>query len=124
MIRMLIDELIVIFHYKGDLQFDMIHPLYKGGKQKMRFIPSDITFESLVKVAIEASHWEVNCEDISIHYLHHNGKVFSLVGIEDDNDIKCMLTLSRVETNGICLYINRTPVGSGLGIGEQPRYAS
>ena len=89
----------------------------------MRSIPSYITFESLVKVDNETSHWEVNCEDISIHCLHHNDRVFSLVGIEDDNDIKCMLTLSRVETNEICLYFNRT-VGSGLGVGEQPRHAS
>ena len=57
MIGMSGDELIVIFHYEGDVEFDdMIHPLYKGGKQKMRFIQSDITFDSLVKVANETSH--------------------------------------------------------------------
>lgn len=47
---------IVIFYCDGDFEFDMIHPIYKGGKQRLRFIRSDITFNSLVNIALEASH--------------------------------------------------------------------
>ena len=44
MIRMSGGDLIVIFYYDGDFDFDMIYPLYKGGKQKMMFINDYITF--------------------------------------------------------------------------------
>ena len=50
-------ELIVIFHYDGEFKFDMIHPMYEGGNQKMRFIQSDITFPELVNIALETTHW-------------------------------------------------------------------
>ena len=49
-------ELTVIFHYDGEFEFDIIHPVYKGEKHKMRFIQSDITFSSLVNIALEASN--------------------------------------------------------------------
>ena len=110
MIRMSGDDLIVIFHYDGDFEFDMIHPFFKSGKQKMRFINNDITFNSLVNIALEASNWEETFDNISMDYLHYNGHVFSLVLIEDDNDIKCMLSLSQDDTNGIYLYIRRALV--------------
>ena len=56
MIRMSGGDLIVIFHYDGDFEFDMICLLYKGEKQKMRFINNDITFNSLINIALEASN--------------------------------------------------------------------
>ena len=115
-------ELIVSFHYNGEFKFDMIHPVYEGGNQKMRFIQSDITFPELVNIALETTHWQETCDNLSIHYLHHNGHVFSLAAIEDDSDIKCMLTLANQNTNGIYLYINRRPIGSDKHIGEQRRY--
>ena len=107
MIRMSGGDLIAIFHYNGDFEFDMIRPLYKGGKQKMMFINNDMTFNSLVNIALEASNWEETSDNISMDYLHHNGHVFSLVAIEDDNDIRCMLSLSQDDTNEIYLYIRR-----------------
>ena len=96
-------ELIVIFHFDGKFEFDMIHPVYKDGKWKMMFIQSDITFRSLVNIDLEASHWEETYENLTIQYLHHNGHIFSLVALEDDNDIKDMVTLARDNTNGIYL---------------------
>ena len=76
MIRMLGGDLIVIFHYDGDFEFDMIRPLYKGGKQKMRFIKSDIKFNSLVNIAPKGPRLEETCDNISMGYFHHNGHVF------------------------------------------------
>lgn len=56
----------------------------------MSFIPSDMTYCSPVNIAPDASKWKTTSENINIHYLHHNDRVFSLVTIKDDNDIKCM----------------------------------
>ena len=116
-------ELIVIFHYDGEFKIDMIHLVYEGGNQKMMFIQSDITFPELVNIALKTSHWQQEtCDNLSIHYLHHNGNVFSLDAIEDDSDIKCILTLANHNTNGIYLYINRRPIRFAKHIGEQTRY--
>ncbi|RWR76201.1 hypothetical protein CKAN_00462900 [Cinnamomum micranthum f. kanehirae] len=112
------------FPLQRGFKFDMIHPLYEGGKQKMRFIHRNITFLELVNIALESSHWEETYKNLSIHYLHHNGHMFSLAVIEDDSDIKCMLTLANHKANGIYLYINRRPIGSAKRIGEQTRYIS
>ena len=122
MIRMSGGDLIVIFHYDRDFEFDMIWLLYKGGKQKMRFINSDITFNSLVNMALEASNWEKTSDNISINYLHHNSHVFSLVAIELDNDITCMLLLSRDDTTEIYLYIRRGVVRSAKCLEKQAKY--
>ena len=84
-IRMSGGELIVISHYNREFEFNMIRPVYKGGKQKMRFIRSDITMPSLVNMTLEASHWEKTCENQTIHYLHYSGDVFLLAAIEDDS---------------------------------------
>lgn len=56
MIRMSGGDLIVIFHYDGDFEFDMTSSVYKGGKQKMWFIQSDIIFNLLLNIALEASN--------------------------------------------------------------------
>ena len=102
----------------------MIRPVYNSGNQKMRFIRSDITFHSLENIALEASHWEETCENLTIHYIHQNDHVFLLATTEDDSDIKCMLTLTRDNINVIYLCINRRPIGFANYIGEQPRYLS
>ena len=88
----------------------------------MRFINNDMTFNSLVNIALEASNWEETSDNIKMEYLHHNGHVFSLVSIEDDNDIKCMLLLSRDDTNEIYLYIRRRLVRSAKCLEKQARY--
>ena len=93
-------ELIVNFHYDEEFKFDMILPVYVGENQNMRFIQSNITFPELVTIALETSHWEETCENQGIHYLHHNGHVFSFVAIKDNSDIKWMLTFAYHNTNG------------------------
>ena len=65
-----------------------MRPVYNGGKQKMRYLLTDITYGSLVAEAIKAS----NCD--SSQYLHHNGRAFSLASIEDDNDVNRMIKAS------------------------------
>ena len=49
-------EVLFIFHYDGDFEFDISCPVYNGGKQKMRFLVTNITYEALVKETIEASN--------------------------------------------------------------------
>lgn len=48
---------LVIVHYDGefDFDFDITRPLYKGGKQKMRSLSTNITYTSLLNVALEIS---------------------------------------------------------------------
>ena len=61
-------EVLFIFHYGSDFKFDISRPVYNGGKQKMRYLLTDITFESLVKEAIEASNGESSfIQNISIN---------------------------------------------------------
>jgi len=80
-----------------------------------------VTFKALVNIALEASKIEETSDNISMDFLLHNGHVFSLVAIEDNNDIKCMLSLSRDDTNGIYLYMRRL-VRSAKCLEEQARY--
>lgn len=42
-------EVLFIFHYGSDFEFDISRPVYNGGKQKMRILATEITYESLVK---------------------------------------------------------------------------
>ena len=99
-------EVLFIFHYSGDFEFDISRPVYNGGKQKMRYLPTDITFESLVKEAVEASNGESSfIQNISMQYLHHNGRAFSMVSIDDDTDVRSMFKASGDESNGIYLYV-------------------
>ena len=139
---MSVSEVLIIFHYDGDFQFDIIRPVYNRENKKMRYLPTDITYESLVKKAIEASNWDssiqrlsiqylyhngqafsmARIDDLSIQYLHHNGRAFSMARIDDDNDVKRMLKASGNDVNGIYLYVfnglkNKRCVG-----GEQWRY--
>ena len=53
---MSVSEVLVIFHYDGDFQFDIIRPVYNGGNQKMRYLATDITYDSLVNEAAEVSN--------------------------------------------------------------------
>lgn len=55
-------ELLTIFHYDGEFEFDIIHPQCKGGKQKMRYLSSNKLYNLLVNVALKASSWEAAVE--------------------------------------------------------------
>ena len=108
---MAVNEVLIIFHYDGDFQFDIIRPVYNGGNQNMRYLPKDITYESLVKKAIEASNYDSSIQRLSIQYLHHNGPAFSMASIDNDNDVKRMLKASGNDVNGIylCLQWSEEP---------------
>ena len=101
-------EVLIIFHYDGNFEFDIMHPVYNGGKQKMRYLSTDITYGSLVVEAIEASNWDSSAESLSIQYLHHNGHAFSLASIEDDNDVNRMIKALGQDTNEIYLYVSNS----------------
>ena len=116
---MTVNEVLIIFHYNGDFQFDIIRPVYNRENKKMRYLPTDITYESLVKKAIEASNWDSSIQRLSIQYLHHNGRAFSMVSINDDNTVKRMLKASGNNVNGIYLYVFNSPKNRQCVGGEQ-----
>eukprot|EP00268_Persea_americana_P060281 TRINITY_DN7485_c2_g1_i1.p1 TRINITY_DN7485_c2_g1~~TRINITY_DN7485_c2_g1_i1.p1 ORF type:complete len:113 (+),score=21.54 TRINITY_DN7485_c2_g1_i1:54-392(+) len=90
----------IIFHYDGEVVFDIIRPVYNGGRQKMRYLPKSITYGMLLNEAIALSNWDANIEDVGMKYLHHNGLVFSLISLEDENDIVGMLMAFGSEQDG------------------------
>ncbi|RWR87935.1 hypothetical protein CKAN_01689900 [Cinnamomum micranthum f. kanehirae] len=102
------NEVLIIFHYDGEFVFDIIRPVYNGGRQKMRYLPRNITYGSLLNEALEASKWDTKIENLSMKYLHHNGRVFSLIILEDDNDIRGMLKASGNDQKGLYLYVNKS----------------
>ena len=106
---MSVSEVLIIFHYDGDFQFDIIRPVYNGGNQKMRYLPTDITYESLVNEAIEAFNYDSSIQGLSIQYLHHNGRAFTMASIDYDNDVKRMFKASGNDVNGIYLYVFNGP---------------
>ncbi|RWR83613.1 Transposase, MuDR, plant [Cinnamomum micranthum f. kanehirae] len=115
-------EVLIIFHYDGNFEFDIIRPVYNGGKQKMRYLSTNITYGSLVAEAIEASNWDSSTKSVSIQYLHHNGRAFSLASIEDDNDVNRMIKASGQDTNGIYLYVSKSWNNGQCRGGEQYRF--
>lgn len=105
---MSVSEVLIIFHYDGDFQLDIIRPVYNGGNQKMRYLPTDITYESLVNEAIEAFNWDSSIQRLSIQYIHHNGRAFSMARNDDDNDVKRMLKAPWNGVNGIYLSLQQS----------------
>lgn len=52
------------FHYDGEFEFDLNWPQYKGGRQKMRYLSSNIMFSELKNIALETSNWEASSEEL------------------------------------------------------------
>ena len=100
-------EHLVIFHYDGEFEFELNRPQYKGGRQKMRYLSSGVTFNELCKIALEASSWATTSDQITLKYLLHNGKFFSMIDIDDDSDIDGLLKLSKNKAKGILLFVSR-----------------
>ena len=98
-------EVLFIFHYDGDFEFDISRHVYNEGKQKMRFLVTDITYESLVKEVIKVSNGDSSIHNLSMQYLHYIGRVFSMANIDDDNDVRSMLKASGDESIGKYLYV-------------------
>ena len=73
----------------------------------MRYLPRSIIYGVLLNEAIELSNWDADIEDVGMKYLHHNGLFFSLISLEDENDIVGMLMASGSEKDGLHVYVNR-----------------
>ena len=72
----------------------------------MRHLRNTITYSELVNVALEASNWEASVEALCIKHLLHNGSFFSLIDIDDDNDVKGMFRASGTDPrNNILLFV-------------------
>lgn len=99
------NEVLVIFHYDGEFDFDINRPTYKGAKQKMRYLPTDISYNYLRDIALEVSKWEVLSDMPTLQYLYHDGFAFSLITLEDDEDIKVMFRVSK--NNTMYLYVSK-----------------
>ena len=104
---MLDGEHLIIFHYDGEVEFELNCPQYMGGRQKMRYLLSSVTLNELCKIALEASSWATTFDQITIKYLLHNGRFFSMIDIDDDNDINGLFKSSKNEAKGILLFVLR-----------------
>ena len=116
-------KVLFIFHYDGDFQFDISHPVYSGGKQKTKYLSSDISYQCLANQSIESSNWDTASQNLSMQYLHHNGRAFSMASIDDDNDVNLMFKASRNEMNGIYLYVCNGPNNNESIREDDRRYA-
>ena len=90
-------EHLIIFHYDGEFEFELNHPQYKGRRQKMRYFSSNVTFNELCKIALEASSWATTSDQITLKYLLHNGKFLSMINIDYDNDINGLLNHQKAK---------------------------
>lgn len=98
---------LTIFHYDGEFEFNLNCPQYKGERQKMRYLSSNITSGELKNIALEASNWKASFEELSIKYILHNGSLFSMLNIDDDNDINGVFKVHRTDPNEILLFVTR-----------------
>ena len=98
---------LVIFHYNGTFEFDVNRPQYKGGRQKVRYLLSNISISELKNMALEASCWDVIVEDLSLKYLLHNGSFFSMINIDDDSDINGLFQTCTSKSSGILIFVTR-----------------
>ena len=99
-------EVLFIFYYDGDFQFDISRSVHSGGKQKMKYLSTDISYQCLANKAIKSSNWDTTIQNLSMQYLYHNERAFSMVSIDDDKDVRLMFKASGNETNEIYLYIS------------------
>ena len=90
----------------------------------MRYLSTDITYGSLVAEAIEASNFDSSTESLTIQYLHHNDRAFSLASIKDDIDVNRMIKVSGYDTNEIYLYVSNSCNNGQYRGGEQYRYVN
>ena len=104
---MIVVEHLIIFHYDGEFEFELNRPQYKGGRQKMRYLSNGVTLNKLCKIALEASSWATTSDQITLKYLLHNGKFFSMIDIDDDNDINGLLKSSKREAKWTLLFVSR-----------------
>lgn len=66
----------IILHYDGEFEFELNRPQYKGGRQKLRYLSSNVTLKELFKIALEASSWATTSDEITLKYLIHNDSFF------------------------------------------------
>lgn len=116
-------EVLFIIHYDGEFQFDINLPVYSGGKQKLKYLLSDISYQCLANETIESSNWDAAIQNLSMQYLHYNGRAFSMASIDDDNDVHLMFKASENETKAIYLYVSNSLNNNESIGGEDMRYA-
>ena len=71
----------------------------------MRYLSSTITFSEPNNMALEASNWDALAEKLSIKYLLHNESFFSMINIDDDDDINGLLKTSKADSFRILLFV-------------------
>ena len=97
-------DLLVILHSGGQFVWDNGSPIYNGGCPKMAFLKRSITFTQLVQKVHELSIGNKQRFVPNIQYLHQNGKVCTLVGIRNDDDVEIMLRASVMDASAVYLY--------------------
>ena len=59
-------EHLIIFHYDGEFEFELNRPQYNGGRQKMRYLSSNVTFNKLSKIALTTSSRATTSNEITL----------------------------------------------------------
>ena len=111
-------EHLIIFHYNREFEFELNRPQFKGGRQKKRYLSSNVTYNELSQIALKALSWETTSDEITLKYLLHNDSLFFFlfyfIDIVDDNDINGLLKLSRSEAKGTLVFISRRLCDEGI----------
>jgi hypothetical protein len=110
-------DLCLILHFDGELDVDRLHPIYNGGEQKLIFVYSNITYNSLIEKVAAETNWKIRNGYPYMQYIYHTGRNFTLVGLRGDDDLMRMFRLFRYGVDPIFLYIHRS---DGVATNNQP----
>ena len=90
----------------------------------MTLLKSSITFSQLVQKVHDLSNGTTLGHVPHIQYLHQNGKVCTLVGITNDEDVEIMFRSSAVDASAVYLYIQPNSVHTIDHQSNEHRYAN
>ncbi|KAJ8644066.1 hypothetical protein MRB53_005814 [Persea americana] len=102
------NEICLILHFNGDLDIDHLNPIYIGGEQRIIFMDSNISYNAVVEQIITETNWDEEDEYPLIRYICHSNRIFTLVDLKGDGDMRSVLRLNRERTDLVLLYLYRS----------------
>lgn len=79
-----------------------------GGEQRIIFVDNNISYNAVVEQIITETNWHEEDEYPLIRYMCHINRIFTLVDLKGDGDMRSMLRLNRERTDPILLYLYRS----------------
>ena len=73
----------------------------------MTYLSSNFMYSNLSNIALEESNWATSSVDITLKCLLHDGSFFSMINIDDNNDIKGLFKFSRSEAHEIIIHLKK-----------------